>query len=95
MACPAIVDDLGKFFRDVDAPNIVPLILEPFLQFVAGVVVEYIDVQLTLLTQSCESEVAAAHESDGGIIWIGAVDEVQLCVKCVAQKQLNENLLSL
>ena len=53
--------------------------------------VEDIDVQLALLDQSSKSQVAAAHESDAGIVWIGAVNQVKLGVQRVPQEKLNDD----
>ena len=89
-ARPAFVDDLGQFLRDIEAPAIVPAVVEPRLQLLAGVVVEDIDVQLALARQPGEGEVAAAHKAGDGIIGIGAVQQVQFGVQLVAQEQLDD-----
>ena len=44
-----LVDDLDEFLGDVDAKPVVPSILEPSGELVAGVMVKDIDVELALL----------------------------------------------
>jgi len=46
---PALIDDIGDFFRDVQAPFIIPAFIEPSRQLLAGVVICNVHVQLTLL----------------------------------------------
>ena len=46
---PTVVDDLDKFFRNIDAKPIIPAVLKPLGQFVASVVVQDIDIEFTLL----------------------------------------------
>ena len=48
LSCPALLDDCGQLVRDVDAPAVVPTLLEPGDEFLAGVAVEHVDVELTL-----------------------------------------------
>jgi hypothetical protein len=43
-AGPALLDDLQQFLRDVDAPPVVPAILEPLGELLAGVLIDDVDV---------------------------------------------------
>ena len=64
LACPALVDDVDQFLGDVDAPAVVPAVLEPLGQLLAGVMVDHVDVQLALLRKSGQRQVAAAQVAD-------------------------------
>ena len=45
---PTLLDDLDQLFGDIDAPLVIPPILEPFGQLECGIMVHHIDVQLAL-----------------------------------------------
>ncbi len=80
---PTTVDNLRQFLRDVQTPTVVPAVIEPLLEFVAGVVVKHVHVEFALLGQTCQREIAAADETDGWIIGVGAMQEIQLGVQGV------------
>ena len=92
-ASPACIEDFDQFVRDVDAPLIVPTVLEPLLELLAGVLIEHIDVQFPLLRQSGEREIAASQKSSRRIVGVYAVNEVQLRVQAIPQEQLDDELL--
>ena len=50
---PTVVDDINEFLRDVDAEFVIPTILEPLVQLVAGIMVKDINVEFALLGESC------------------------------------------
>ena len=64
-------------------------------QFLAGVVVHYVHVQLALAGQAGQSEIAAAKIADGRIDGIGAEEEIELGVQLVAHEKLDDDLLGL
>ena len=94
-ARPAFLDDLDELFGDVDAKTVVPAALEPVGQFLRGVVIQHIDVQLALPGQPGQGQVAAAEVSDDGVDGIGTKQQVELGVQRMPQKQLNDDLFSL
>jgi len=49
---PAIINNLCQFVRDVQTPAIFPAVVKPFLQLLAGVVIQYVYIKFTLLAQS-------------------------------------------
>lgn len=79
-ACPAAINDLSEFVRDVDAPDVSPAILKPDLELVACIVIEHVYVQLALLRQAGESQIAASDKADAGVIGVGAMNQIQLGV---------------
>ena len=91
-ACPALVDDLDQFLGDVDTKPIVPSILEPPGQLVAGVVVENIHVELSLFRQPSEGEVAASQVAYLRVERVLAEEQIELGVEGMAEKQLDHEL---
>ena len=91
-ARPTLVDDLDQFFGDVDAQPVVPAVLEPLGQLVAGVVVQHVDVEFALLGQAGEGEVAAAQVADLGVDRVLAEEQIELGVERVAEEQLDDEL---
>ena len=89
---PAFFDDLDEFFGDVDAPVIAPAVLEPLGQLSGGVVVEDVHVQLALMRQAGEGEVAAAQVADAGVVKVVPEAEVKLGVKRVPEKEPGDEL---
>ena len=69
---PAFLDYLDEFFGDVEAPVIGPAVLEPLGQLGRGVVIQDVHVQLALVRQAGEREIAAAHIADAGVVKIVA-----------------------
>ena len=49
LACPALINDFGKFIRDVEAPAVSPAILEPVGQLRCGVRIQDIYVKFALM----------------------------------------------
>ena len=92
---PAFVDDGGKLFGDVNTPAVVPALFEPVGELFAGVIVEDVDVQFALAGEAGLGEVAAAHVADDGIDGIGAVQQVELGMKRVGEKKLDDYLAGL
>ncbi len=82
---PTGVDDLDKFFGDVDAEAVVPAVLKPLGELVAGIVVEHVDVEFALLRQAGERQVAAAQVADGWVQRVGAEVQIQLGVEVMPQ----------
>lgn len=89
---PTLVDNRRQFLRDVEAEPVAPAVVEPALEFLAGVVVEHIDVQFALLRQAREGEVAAAEEPRGWIVRVRAVGQIELRVQWIAEKQFDDDL---
>src|ERR1700674_1999746 len=92
-SCPTVIDDLDQFIRDVEAPLIAPAILEPLLQLVAGVLIEDIDIQFSLLRKTGEGQVAATKKTSRRVVGISSMNQIELCVERVAQEQLYNELL--
>ena len=55
---PTFVDHLDELLGDVHAPLVAPAVLEPLLEFQGGVVVEDVHIELALVGQAGEREVA-------------------------------------
>ena len=55
---PTFVDHLDEFLGDVHAPLIAPAVLEPLFELQGGVVVEDVHIELALVGQAGEREVA-------------------------------------
>lgn len=72
----ARIDDFSELLGNVDAPCVIPLAFKPSLQLVAGVLVENIHVQITLIAQARERQIAASHEADAWVIGVGAMSQV-------------------
>ena len=49
LACPAFFDYLNQLFGDINTPAIPPAVLEPCCELGCGVMVEDVDVLLTLI----------------------------------------------
>ena len=92
-ARPTLLDDLQQFFRDIDAPAVQPAILEPARKFLAGVLIEDIDVQFTLFVKAGERQVAAAQKADDGAVGIGSKGQIELRVERVPQEKLDDDFL--
>lgn len=90
--CPTAIDDLDKFFGDVDTEPVVPAVIKPHGQLVAGIVVEYIDVELSLLRKPGQREVAAAQVAYLGVKRIFAEEQIQFGVELMAQKKFYHEL---
>ena len=91
-ACPALVDDLDQFLGDIDAEPVIPAVLEPLGQLIAGIMVENIHIQFSLLRQSGEGQVAAAQIAYLGIERVLAEEEIQFGMKRMAEEQLDHEL---
>ena len=78
---PSCVDDLDQFLRDVDAEAVIPAILEPLGELIAGIVVQHVDVQFAMIGQAGERQVAAAEIADRGVQRIWPKKQVQLGVQ--------------
>ena len=50
--------------------------------------IQYVYVQLALLRQASECQVAAPKEADARIDWIGTEKEVEICVERMPQEEL-------
>ncbi len=92
LPCPAPVDDLDQLIRDVDAKPVRPARVEPVRQFLAGVLIDHVDIQFALLGQSGEREVATAEIAHRGTDRIGPEQEVELGVQRMTQEQLDDDL---
>ena len=93
--CPTFVNHLDEFLGDVHAPFVAPAVLEPLFELGGGVVVENVHVKFALVGQTCEREIAGAKKSGDRIIGVGAVTEVKLGVKRVAEEKFDDNLARL
>ena len=89
---PAPPDDRGQLVRYVDAPAVVPALLEPRRELFAGVVVEHVDVELALTGQPGLREVAAAQIPDHRVGRVGPEQQVELGVQRMPEKQLHHDL---
>ena len=49
---PTLIDDRRQFLGDVEREAVVPAVIEPGLQLLAGVVIKNIDIQLSLLCET-------------------------------------------
>jgi hypothetical protein len=47
-ACPACINNIGKFLRYINTPANVPVVFKPVCQFLACVMVKDIDIEFTL-----------------------------------------------
>ena len=92
---PALIDDLDQFTRDIDAPAVVPTLVEPARELFGRVVIEHIDVQLALSAEAGEREIAAAEEPDDGVDGVAAETEVEFRVEGVSQEKLYDHLAGL
>src|SRR5262249_17761228 len=93
LAGPALLDDLQEFRRDVETPAIVPAVLKPPCELGARVLFDDVDVELALLCESRECQVAAAEKADRGGNRIGTKQEVQLRVQRMPQMKFHDDLL--
>ena len=57
---PALFDDLDQLGGDVDAPAIVPAVFEPLGEFLRRIVIQDVDVELSLMREARERQVAAS-----------------------------------
>ncbi len=92
LARPAFLDDLRQLRADVHAPAVGPAILEPAGELGDGVAIEDINVQLALLHEAGQREVAAADIADAGIKRVVAEHKVELGVERVTQIELDDDL---
>lgn len=92
---PALVNNLHQLAGDVDAPAVVPSVLEPSGQLLASVVIEHIDVEFALPGKTREGQVAAAQVAHDGVDRVGPEQQVQLGVERMAEEQLHDDLLGL
>jgi len=77
---PTLFDDLHQLVGDVQAPAVVPAVLEPPAQLLRRVGLEHIHVQLALLRQPGQRQVAAAQIADDRVDGIAAVEQIKLGV---------------
>ena len=89
------MDDRDQFVGNVEAPAVIPSVLKPLGQFLAGVVVHHVHVQFALVGKAGKGQIAAAQIADGRIDGIGAEEKVELGVQWVTHKQLDDDLLGL
>ena len=75
-ACPAFLDNIDQFFGDIHTPTVSPSIFEPLCQLLAGVVIQYVHVQLALLGKSRERQIATSQVTDGWVDGIGTEKQV-------------------
>ena len=61
LACPTGFDQRGQVSRDIQRPAVGPALVEPGPQPLCGVVVQQIEVQLTLPGQTLQREWRALH----------------------------------
>ena len=86
---PALLDDIDQLGRDIDAPFVFPLILEPIGQFLGGIGIDDVNVELALSRQARQSQIAASEITDSRQILIGTKKQIEFRVQLVPQKQLN------
>ncbi len=91
-ARPALVDEVGQFPGDVEAPAVAPARLEPVGQLDRGVRIEHIDIQLALLGESGQGQIAAAEIAHNRIDRVPPKQQIQLGVQRVAQVHLDDQL---
>jgi hypothetical protein len=89
---PALVDDLGEVFRDVQRPAVVPAGVEPVGQLPGGVVVGGVHVQFTLALQSGEGQVARPDKGHARRDPARQVKEIQLGVEQEFEEQFDLHL---
>lgn len=92
---PAFVDDLDEFLGDVDAPLVVPAVVEPLFQFLRGIMVEDIHIEFALFGKTGEREVAGAEKAGDRIIRVSAEAQVELCMERVPEMELHDDLARL
>jgi len=90
---PALVDDVGQFLGNIDAPTVAPAIFKPIDQLVAGIVLQHIDVQFPLLGQARKREVRATQKAGDRVVGILPMQQIELGVQGVAQIHLDDQLL--
>jgi len=93
VARPAFIDNLGKFVGDIQAPALVPALVKPALQFLARITVQHINVEFALVLESCQREVAAAKIANDGGNAAFLVEQVELGMQLVAQKEFDNDAL--
>ena len=59
---------------------IFPPILEPLHQFVRGIVVQHVQIELSLMREPRQRQIAAAEKTDDRVDWIAAEKQVKLGV---------------
>ena len=94
IARPTRVDDFRQFLGDVDTPAVTPAIFKPIDQFVAGIVLQHVNVQFALLGKAGECEVAAPQEAGDWVVGVMAVQQIELGVQRVAQIDLHDQLVA-
>ncbi len=57
--------------------------------------VKHVDVEFALIGKTRERQIAGAEKSGDGIIWVCSETEIELCVECVAEEKLYDDLASL
>ena len=88
---PTFIDDLNEFLRNIDAPPVIPTILEPLGELGGGIVIEDIHVQFALVGEAGQREIAGAEKSRYRIIRVGAETKVEFGVERVAKEELDDN----
>ena len=61
---PTLFDDLDELIRNIDAPTVTPAVLEPLRKFLAGIMIQQINVQFPLMRKAGLGKVAASQVAD-------------------------------
>ena len=89
---PTLLNDLHQITADVNAPTVVPAILEPFCQFDCGIAVENVNIEFALTLQARKGQVTAAQIADNRVDRVVTVHEVEFGVKVMAQEEFDDDL---
>src|SRR5207244_1273738 len=92
LARPALFDHLDQLVADVNRPAVVPPILEPSGELLRGVVLQDVYVEFTLARETWKGQVATAKKSCPRIIRVIPVEEIELRVQGVTQKEFRPKL---
>ena len=76
---------------DVNAPAVIPAILEPAGEFLGGIVVKDINVKFALIGQASQSEVAGAEKPRNGVVGVGPETEIKFGVKGMAEEKFHDH----
>ena len=88
---PALVDDFDELIRNIHAPPVIPAVLEPLGELLAGIVVHDVDVQFALFAETRQGEVAAPEIADRRVYGVRAEKQVELGVKRVLEEQFDDH----
>ncbi len=91
LACPAFVNDFRKFLRDIKAPVVSPLRVEPATQLETCILLDHIYVEFALFRETCEGQVATSHIANNRHLLVIAMQQVELGVQLVAQIELDDD----